>query len=456
MIISNKISERGQALVLLVMAIVGLLGFTALAIDGGMVYSDRRIAQNAADAAALAGTGKAGNIFRGQTYSEWSCPKTEAETAAVLSAQSNDFAITPVTDVSSPTETNGVTAYCNDAGHYLDVHVKISHQTQTAFAHFVFNGDLENTVDAVARVYAQMPAGGFNAILAEDDECDKDPIEGGLEIVGSSQINVDGGSIHSNCDLTIQGSPTNMDVNVTNGGEVHFNGDNGDYKHNNVDVSPPAYDSGENTYVNIDPPPCDAVPNYGTNVQGTISETVIGPGVYNNIDVTGKDDKLKLQSGLYCIEGSFKATGGIITGTEVTLYFPSTAGDFDTEGNAIVKLSSPQPPGCEDPPDPNNPSIPGPCFPAIGGMLIYYEPGGDNKHIVQLGGTSGSYYAGMVYAPNSTVKLNGTTNMEDNETIDYGISIVAFHVFVNGTTDINITYDAEKMPLEDAWITLLQ
>jgi len=46
-------SERGQVLVLLVLALVGLLGFTALAIDGGMVYSDRRTAQNAADASAL-------------------------------------------------------------------------------------------------------------------------------------------------------------------------------------------------------------------------------------------------------------------------------------------------------------------------------------------------------------------------------------------------------------------
>ena len=57
-------SERGQVLVLLVLALVGLLGFTALAIDGGMVYSDRRTAQNAADAAALAGAGAAAQYIR--------------------------------------------------------------------------------------------------------------------------------------------------------------------------------------------------------------------------------------------------------------------------------------------------------------------------------------------------------------------------------------------------------
>ncbi|MEJ2303473.1 MAG: Tad domain-containing protein [Anaerolineales bacterium] len=57
--VNNSSSERGQALILLVFAAVALLGFTALAIDGGMVYADRRHAQNAADAASLAGGGVA-------------------------------------------------------------------------------------------------------------------------------------------------------------------------------------------------------------------------------------------------------------------------------------------------------------------------------------------------------------------------------------------------------------
>jgi hypothetical protein len=49
-------AERGQALVVLVFAIVGLLVIAGLAIDGGMVFLERRRMQNASDAAALAGT----------------------------------------------------------------------------------------------------------------------------------------------------------------------------------------------------------------------------------------------------------------------------------------------------------------------------------------------------------------------------------------------------------------
>src|SRR5687768_3698245 len=50
----HKKSEKGQALVIIALAAVGLFAFTALAIDGSRVFSDRRHAQNAADTAALA------------------------------------------------------------------------------------------------------------------------------------------------------------------------------------------------------------------------------------------------------------------------------------------------------------------------------------------------------------------------------------------------------------------
>src|SRR5919109_3644109 len=46
-------SEKGQALILITLAAVGIFAFAALAIDGSMVFSDRRHAQNAADTAAL-------------------------------------------------------------------------------------------------------------------------------------------------------------------------------------------------------------------------------------------------------------------------------------------------------------------------------------------------------------------------------------------------------------------
>ena len=52
---SYKSSEQGQIIILIVVAIVLLVFVAALVIDGGNVYLNRRAAQTAADAAALAG-----------------------------------------------------------------------------------------------------------------------------------------------------------------------------------------------------------------------------------------------------------------------------------------------------------------------------------------------------------------------------------------------------------------
>ena len=47
--------EQGQAIVIMAFALIALLAFAALAIDGGNAYVERRRSQNGADAAALAG-----------------------------------------------------------------------------------------------------------------------------------------------------------------------------------------------------------------------------------------------------------------------------------------------------------------------------------------------------------------------------------------------------------------
>lgn len=49
-------SEKGQSLVIVAAAMVGLLALTGLAIDGGNLFWQRRRAQNATDAGAMAGT----------------------------------------------------------------------------------------------------------------------------------------------------------------------------------------------------------------------------------------------------------------------------------------------------------------------------------------------------------------------------------------------------------------
>src|SRR5437868_12475407 len=80
--------QPGQILVMFALALVGLLSMVALVLDGGYLYVQRRTAQTAADAAALAGT---------LELSRATAPtgNTTIATAVCNYAQTNTFGITP-------------------------------------------------------------------------------------------------------------------------------------------------------------------------------------------------------------------------------------------------------------------------------------------------------------------------------------------------------------------------
>ena len=98
----NTFSEKqhGQIIVIFAVALVALLAITALAIDGGMIYSDRRYSQSAADASSLAGGGVAASTLDDLDvlYTEFTCTnsgvataRADAIDAAISRAASNNF-----------------------------------------------------------------------------------------------------------------------------------------------------------------------------------------------------------------------------------------------------------------------------------------------------------------------------------------------------------------------------
>src|SRR5512142_2991857 len=113
--------ERGQALILIVFAIVALVGMTGLAVDGGMAYSDRRNAQNAADGAALAAA--LGNIRQRDIT-------TTADSAAAVAGFANDHVNNTVT-VTVATVPSGK---CPEMTFGKDITVEINSVVQAYFA----------------------------------------------------------------------------------------------------------------------------------------------------------------------------------------------------------------------------------------------------------------------------------------------------------------------------------
>src|SRR3990172_9397276 len=194
-------SERGQAAVLLALAFVTLLGFAALAIDGGMIYADRRHAQSIADAASLAGGAALGQILETNKifYSNWTCSGSvadamvEARVAAIIRAGSNGETL----DLNIADQ-HGVDAVCSPGPKkYVDIITWITRTTRTSFIHFVYQGPVRNTVESVTRIYPRMPLGeGYAIVALNDGACDGG--NNGATFVGDSTVLIGSGGVFSN------------------------------------------------------------------------------------------------------------------------------------------------------------------------------------------------------------------------------------------------------------------
>jgi hypothetical protein len=188
--------ERGQALILIALGLIVLVGFTALAIDGGNALADRRTAQNAADNAALAAA-----------YSlAASNSQAQAETAALNIATTNGY--TEGSSIVEVAVADVPASACNNTGLGKDVTVTISSTVDTVFAPVVGIDEVGNTVVAVARACESrnVPLLDGNAIVGLNPN--------GYSFDSGSSNSVDwtiyGGGIFANDDAKTKNSTTVM------------------------------------------------------------------------------------------------------------------------------------------------------------------------------------------------------------------------------------------------------
>lgn len=417
----NK-SESGQAIILLVFAVIGLIGFTALAIDGGMVYSDRRHAQSAADAASLAGGGFAALalenyeiVYQNFNCSSYGITKIMADSKLVARnrANSNDYSDAEIQ----------VEAVCVDNGllfdeNYIDITTYIERATRTSLIHFVYTGPVVNRVEATVRVRPQYPLAFGNAIVAlNNDECLGNQF--GVSTGGSSAINVIGGGIFSNgcfdCDgLSCPDEEDETCVDIE-GGTVGFAGSNICNKLDKINPAPEKSPS--------EMPPravFSAAPD--CSASGATSIDSITGSINLNSLVDSNGDPVRL----VCITDSGNAikitnVHDFVEGDGITLYL-SNSGDIDISGG-VVRLRAP-----EQFPDPH---------PGLGGILIYVNP--QNSSIIKINGNSESSYYGMIYAPKADIEITGSGTIDDPTV--YNTQIVGQNVSVGGGAYIDIRFD---------------
>jgi hypothetical protein len=461
--VERKTSESGQAMVLLVLSFIVLLGFTALAIDGSMVYADRRHEQNAADTGSLAGANAAAMYLENYyvNYEDYElndidsdgdldCVSSDpiivdklnaaldaAEAASISRVGSNDYTID--TDIS---DDNGVYAACGGKDNgtwidkYIDVTTTVTADTRTNFVHLIYTGPVRNTVTAVTRVRPRSPLGLGNAIVALREECQGN--DGGVTFDGGIIVDVIGGGIFSNACLDANG----QSVDVTAGSisctyypdqgqsDCYTNPSGGPVTPNPVEGTVPL----PRQAFYIPPPDCSQVPlsTYHNN------DTEIFPGRYERISVNAGDSVL-LHPGLYCIDDPGPQTGDFVVNGGGRVYTNPNEGVtlYITEGNFLVtgaqNVGNIQ---LEAPPNPDNYTCIG-CPPAIPGVLIYLAEG--NTGSVDILGDSTSYFRGTVYAPDGTINVGGGSIPVVEA------QVIGDTVKVHGNTNWNVIYVSDLL-----------
>ncbi|MBI3160062.1 MAG: hypothetical protein HYZ26_10740 [Chloroflexi bacterium] len=395
---------------------VALLGFTALAIDGGRVYADRRDAQNAADNAALAAA--LAVINEGDEVAD-------ALALAAVNGFNNDGTTNTVTVNYPPADG----PYAGDDEY---IQVKIWALTDTSLIQFVWSGQLANQVEAVARAYGRNSPVTGNAIVTLSN-CAEDG-DNTIEITGggnSGGVQAFGGGIWLNTTETSGSScaldPGNNGYGITSDTGINSTG-NYTYSGNGM-VSPNPINTGQNNGKPIDDPL-----SFLEEPQCTSSSTESG-GVFTPGNVNGSDlgNGGTLDPGIYCISGDLALSGNSgLSGDGVVLYFID--GGLRFTGNAGMTISAPTADNCLGTDGDRTASC------TYKGIAIFVSR--SNSSSIEVRGNGGDAIFGLIYAINSTVQARGGGSSSD-ETSVVG-QVISKRVEGNGSGSFKVTYDEDR------------
>ncbi|MBI5962175.1 MAG: Tad domain-containing protein [Chloroflexi bacterium] len=404
-----KKGERGQAMIMIVFSIIGLIGAAALAIDGGNAYVDRRRAESAASATAL--TGAVTRIEGG----DW-------RSAALATAAANGYdnnGITNTVELNTPPTSD---PYSGDPEY---IEVIITSYVDTYFGPVIGVPQVINRVKAISQskpaVLGEMFDGYALVSLAPHSRCDRNQ---SFWIHEEATVSLEGGGIFINSDnkdcAFIQFGSGSVRIND----ESPFTVVGGAQVQKPKLITPFPMQTGA---IPISYPPAFQMPKVSCGAKIATADELTGTitsGSWGSEDFPPEGIHT-LESGNYCLDGDFVLDGGErLTGSNVVFYLKH--GGIKISGNAEVQISAPRG---------------GP----LKGLLIYLPI--KNKSILSLNGDGDSNFTGTILAPGADVRLNG---MSSNE--GFRSQIVGYTIEVDGQSNIIIkykddqNYDAFKMP----------
>jgi len=467
----NKINERGQALIIIALAAVGLFAVVGLAIDGSAKFSDQRQAQNAADTTAMAAAlAKVTGLKNGDSNSPADCPPATGTASDVCSALlTAGFARATSNGYNGNLVTNKVEIYSppisgpySGSEHY--VQVIITSWVKTTFAKVIGISQTQNIVQATAYLKdgGSLTDGAMIISYDPDPQCSVGGTGGySVSVSGSSTVNLNGGGIFLNsqdvCGFTI---PNCADLNIY-GGSVNTAG-------NNIDLGSCTFDPAITPNINQDPvvipdevhwpdvpAECSQTPaaavKLGEITVGTktVEEWLISPGYYESFPqaaLVANKSNIYMKSGVYCIDPGGPShdqdlswspvDASLLNGSTETN--PSKANynkyhTYNPDGVTIYIKS-----GGGFSVNSNNPTfLDASTSGDYQGYLIIQEGTQYSIESCNITGGADLHINGLIFAPYCDTTINGGSD----PTAEINAQLVVWDIKINGTTTINFNYD---------------
>jgi len=401
--------ETGQVLVVFVLCLAVLIGFTALAIDVGHLLYTKRQLQTLADSAALAAA-----IEGKQCGSSPNC--TAMQIAAKVAVTENGQPTPSLLTQCSGTVGTDLTLELNNGPCAMGV--SDPNQGSTKYVEAVvfkrqntFFGSLLGIsgVTLSARSEAALGPSQFCVHVIDPSASQALLMNGSSSMSASCGVMVDSSS---NTALLANGNATLSATVVDVHGQDLLNG--------NPSITPSPQ---LNSPRQADPLAGTPAPTVGSctynnlTVNGNSTQT-LSPGVYcGGLNVNG-GATVRFNSGMYILSGNTRINGNAtISGTNVTFYIPT--GQFAMNGAAHADLTAP-------------------TSGTYAGILFYQNKNDSSQFI--LNGDSTSKWQGAIYLPGAQLLLNGGSNLAAYTILDVAT------LTVNGNNTFTINSDYSSLP----------
>jgi len=392
--------DRGQALILIAIALGALLLGVGLALDTGQLFVARRAAQTAADAGAWAG---AAVLYAGGSAAQ-------ARSAAATDATRNgytDGGFVTVTTASPPASGT----YANDPGY---IEVTITEQVLTRFLLGATGSRSAITVRATAGLAR---SGSGEAIVVTRASGSST-----LTLNGSTRLTVSGGGTSTN-------STSNTAINIGSGGLLTgtFHRVTGNVSGTVAGRMSPAPSVGvpatADPFAAVAGPSTTSLPVFaGLTITTPVT---LSPGVYTSLVTVGNSGVASLNPGNYVFRAGLRTTGTgslVIAGSGGVLLYNANA-SYPAAGGACGNLSLA---------GTGTMSLSASRTGSYAGMLLFQDRSCTNGAAISV--RTGTTLNGTLYVPAATLTLTLVNNLT------IASQIVAYELAVTGNNTLTVNF----------------